>query len=215
MFEQPPLPGFEPQKPKAPTDGRQPDVKHAIFFAVFLENDAAARAHALAQALCREHRLMGRPIAAKRLHVSLVGFGEFPRVPHRLVRLVSDVASTVAIPAFDVSLDRVVTFGKAGSNVTAKRPTVLTCGEGKAELTNLRKSLSTVLADIGLFRSRTSAFVPHVTLLYDQSIVAERPVDPIRWTVREFRLVDSLRGRTLHVPLGRWRLGHGSFDHPG
>jgi 2'-5' RNA ligase len=32
-------------------------------------------------------------------------------------------------------------------------------------------------------------------------------IEPIRWTVRDFVLVHSLRGRTMHIPLERWRLG--------
>jgi 2'-5' RNA ligase len=210
MVEQPSLPGFETaQMPKADDRGRS-EVTHAIFFALFLESHAAARAHALAKDVCREHRLTGTPITARRLHVSLAAFGEFPGVPHKLVRLVSDAASAVTFSPFDVSFDRVVTFGKAG-----KRPTVLRCSAGSAELERFQDKLSTALAGFGLFRERTSAFVPHVTLLYDRTIVAERPVDPIRWTVREFRLVDSLRGRSLHVPLGRWRLQDGSCGYAG
>jgi len=46
-----------------------------------------------------------------------------------------------------------------------------------------------------------------VTLLYDDVLVQERAVEPIRWTVSEFVLVHSLLGQTRHIPLARWSLG--------
>jgi len=45
-----------------------------------------------------------------------------------------------------------------------------------------------------------------VTLLYDDCSVAEQAVETICWTAREFVLVHSLIGQTLHVPLARWPL---------
>ena len=56
-------------------------------------------------------------------------------------------------------------------------------------------------------RPVASQVTPHVTLLYDDVLVEERAVEPIRWTVREFVLVHSLLGQTRHVPLARWPLG--------
>jgi 2'-5' RNA ligase len=51
-----------------------------------------------------------------------------------------------------------------------------------------------------------SRYTPHMTLLYDDSLVMERPVETMAWTVREFVLVRSLLGQTVHVPLARWPL---------
>jgi len=45
-----------------------------------------------------------------------------------------------------------------------------------------------------------------MTLLYDSCALQARTIDPVRWTMTEFVLVDSLRGRTRHVPLARWQL---------
>jgi 2'-5' RNA ligase len=45
-----------------------------------------------------------------------------------------------------------------------------------------------------------------VTLLYDDGLVAERPIGALRWTVREFVLMHSLLGRNARVPLARWPL---------
>ena len=45
-----------------------------------------------------------------------------------------------------------------------------------------------------------------MTLFYDPRTIMPRAIDPVRWTMTEFVLVDSLRGQTKHVPLARWQL---------
>jgi 2'-5' RNA ligase len=45
-----------------------------------------------------------------------------------------------------------------------------------------------------------------MTLLYDWRELGWRPIEEIRWMVREIVLVCSLHGRRRHVPLGRWPL---------
>lgn len=42
------------------------------------------------------------------------------------------------------------------------------------------------------------AFTPHMTLLRDEQLLPEQPIDPIVWTARKFVLVHSLLGRTTH-----------------
>jgi 2'-5' RNA ligase len=49
-------------------------------------------------------------------------------------------------------------------------------------------------------------FTPHLTLSYDNCRIKERFVQPISWTVREFKLVLSLVGETKYDFLGRWQL---------
>ena len=51
-------------------------------------------------------------------------------------------------------------------------------------------------------------FVPHMTLLYDTRMVAERPIEPMRLTVRDFALVHSLVGQSRYIELARWPLRH-------
>jgi RNA 2',3'-cyclic 3'-phosphodiesterase len=48
------------------------------------------------------------------------------------------------------------------------------------------------------------AFTPHVTLWYGERELAENPIEPIGWTVREFVLIRSLRD---HTHLACWPLG--------
>jgi len=58
----------------------------------------------------------------------------------------------------------------------------------------------------GLGRHVTRKFVPHMTLLYDDRVLAPRPVTRIAWAAREFVLVHSLIGRGEYRVLGHWSL---------
>ncbi len=80
-------------------------------------------------------------------------------------------------------------------------------GEGVAAIKAMRQVLSAALAGAGQRRVAATQFTPHVTLLYDDKLVAEQPIPPIGWTVTEFVLIHSLLGKTEHIPLGRWPLG--------
>jgi 2'-5' RNA ligase len=53
---------------------------------------------------------------------------------------------------------------------------------------------------------KASQYEPHMTLLWDEVAVAERAIEPVRWTVSDFVLIHSLHGRSQHVELGRWPL---------
>lgn len=44
---------------------------------------------------------------------------------------------------------------------------------------------------------------PHLMISYRGGVPADRPIDPISWTVEEFLLIESLHE---HVTHGRWPL---------
>jgi 2'-5' RNA ligase len=98
----------------------------------------------------------------------------------------------------EVAFDRVTSF--AGSDAL-----VLRGGDGVDGIVMFHHTLGVAMRKSGL--SAGSQFTPHVTLLYDGRRVEEQFIEPIRWTVRDFVLVHSLRGRTMHIPLERWHLG--------
>jgi 2'-5' RNA ligase len=50
------------------------------------------------------------------------------------------------------------------------------------------------------------SFTPHVTLLWADRRVADYPVAPIGWSVREFVLTASLQGLSRHIDVARWQL---------
>jgi 2'-5' RNA ligase len=80
----------------------------------------------------------------------------------------------------------------------------------KAEplFTSFHHALGIEMKKAGIGRSVTPRFTPHLTLLYGDRMVTERSIEPIRWTVRDFVLVQSLRGRgqAKHNLLARWPL---------
>lgn len=169
-----------------------------LFFALFPDRAAAQALSRTAQQLCVRHRLGGRLIATERLHVSLLGFGEHAGLPQRLVAAAVDAAASVAAPPFDVTFDRAVSFrGRP-------RPLVLGTSAGAAELFAFRQALCRAVEGLGPVRRQ---YTPHVTLLYDERGIEEHTVEPVRWSVREFALVHSLRGKGRYVVLGRWPLG--------
>lgn len=53
-----------------------------------------------------------------------------------------------------------------------------------------------------------STFNPHMTLLHDTKRHAEVLAEPISWTVREFALIKSWRGKTYHEHVRHWSLGY-------
>ena len=185
------FPGLDTAQP--PTD--------RVFFAIFPDADAAARIARLAQHLRGEHGLKGKPLAPERLHVTLHHLGDYVGLPRGVVAAAREAAAAVVRPPFDVTFDRVVSFG--GSR---NRPLVLCGGDGLAALTAFQQALGTAMAKAGLGRWAEPHFKPHVTLLYDNGGVAEQAVETIGWSVRQFVLVHSLLGQTRHVPLAHWPL---------
>lgn len=185
------LAGFAPA---LPTD--------RLFFAVHPDAATAERIATLAAALRSEHGLRGRPLAAERLHVTLHHLGDYAGLPDEVVRMAGEAAGRVGAAPFDASFDRAASFAAR----SGKKPFVLLGGGGVAPLIDLQRSLGAALQARGLARWVAPQFTPHVTLLYDDAVVAAQALEPIRWRVDEFVLVHSLLGRSLHVPLMRWRL---------
>lgn len=159
------------------------------------------RVERLAQRLRVECGLKGKPLPTKHFHVTLHSIGIHDRFFEHVASWAQATASTISMPAFDVVLDHVGSFSRAARD----RPVVLLGSNGVAALKEFRGVLGTTLAKAG-FNLKPSSFTPHLTLLYDKHEVAERTLEPVRWTAREFVLVDSRVGKTQHVQLARWPL---------
>lgn len=178
---------------------RVPARTDRLFFAVAPDAAARERIHALAVHLRAELALRGRPLGPERYHVTLAFLGDHAGLPPRLVEQVSACAGTIALPPFDVALDRVASFARGRGS-----PLVLLGGDGVAGLRALAAALAGRLHDVA--RTDARPYTPHLTLLRDDRVVAERPVAPIAWTAREFVLVHSAVGQGRHTVLGRWPL---------
>lgn len=179
--------------------GFQAPAADGLFFALFPDEAAAAQLARTADQLCIRHRLSGRPIAPERFHVSLLGFGEHAGLPVDLVSGAVEAAQAIALRPFEVTFDRAVSF------LGRPHPLVLRSHDSAAPWIALQRAIGGEVQKRGLGRAKAQ-YMPHVTLLYDRHAVDEHAVEPVRWTVREFVLVHSLRGQSKYIPLGHWPL---------
>ncbi|RKE36279.1 2'-5' RNA ligase [Paraburkholderia sp. BL23I1N1] len=196
MPEQLWLPGLE--APPVPTDG--------LFFAVFPDTRTAANISKLAQQLCGETRSKSKPLAANRMHVTLIHLGNFAGgLPPARVDAAMNAAASIRMEPFSVEFDSALSFALK----PRPGPLVLGGAEGVVGLHALHDALGSALQDAGFgdrAGSSNTMYTPHVTLAYGMPWVATRPVEAVSWNVREFALVHSLLGRTRHVVLARWTL---------
>jgi 2'-5' RNA ligase len=193
MFEQYLLPGFEPVA-----------ALDYLFFALLLRGEDASPILQLRERLRLEHGLKGQLIAANLLHISLHGIGAYHGLPRAKVEMAKQAAARVSMRPFNIVFDRAMSFGRKREG----QPFVLSvCND--AALKSFYRLLGEAMKSVG-FHGVTSRFTPHMTLLYGDRIVSERAIEAIRWTVYDFVLVQSLRGRghSKYNNLARWQL-HG------
>src|ERR1700735_4932660 len=190
MPEQFSMAGFDPP----------PKLTDRLFFAIFPDTPTAVRIAQVAQGLRTEHGLKGRPLETGRFHITLHHLGDYPGLRQDIVETAIKAAATVVAAPFDVTLDRTLSFSTRGGN----RPFVLRGSGGVVALTAFQQTLGAALGRVGLGGRETKLqYTPHVTLLYDDALVAERPCDAVAWRVREFVLVRTQLGRSAHIPLAR------------
>jgi RNA 2',3'-cyclic 3'-phosphodiesterase len=175
-----------------PTTSHRPATDR-LFFAVLPDPETAAQIADRAARWRADHGLTGKPLEPERLHVTLCHVADTKGAPPpELIDAVAEQAATVAMPAFRVAFDRVMSF---------RNGAFVLCGdESTIGLEVLQQRLSDAL-DASPRPARR--FTPHLTLLRDGRHVAEQPVERIGWTAREVVLVHSLLGRSTHRPLVR------------
>jgi len=191
MYQQPFLPGFEPRL-----------AIDFLFFALLPGEEDVPRIVRLRDRLCAEYGLRGQPIAPDMLHISLHNLGESDGLSRALIERAKQAAAALSVNPFDVVLDRAMSFVRKRNG----SPFVLRAGN-EVGLVTLYRSLGEAMKLAG-FRGVASDFRPHMTLLYGDRVVKERPIEAVGWTVRDFVLVHSLRGRgqSKYVHLARWPL---------
>lgn len=172
-----------------------------IFFAVCPTEGAANQIHGIARSICDESGLRGRLLDKSCLHVTMHGVGEYEGLPRCKIAQAIEAAGSVSMAALEISFNRAMSFSGG-----QRRSLVLCAAYGQAELRRLHRLPGDAMRKAGLWRTVRSSFAPHVTLLYDSRIVAERSVPPVRWTVREFVLIHSPQGHSRHHHLGRLTL---------
>jgi 2'-5' RNA ligase len=181
---------------------------HRILFMALPDESAARRISHVAYDLKRKHRLQGEVLPAKRLHVSLFHIGDYCQFPHDIAERAKEGASGSVLPPIEIALDRAMSF--SGAQVDPPREDsyalVLLASQGATELATLRKALALAMMKVGIRPRYSLQFKPHLTLLHDRRHRIVEDVEPIRWRVSEFVLIDSLVGKGRYKELGRWPL---------
>ena len=168
-----------------------------VFFALWPDEPARAKLAALAGRVADEGG--GRPVPAANLHLTLAFLGD---VPDDRVGVAKRVASGIGGPAFELALDRLGSFRRAG--VSWAGPS---CPPGA--LAHLQSSLERALRSAG-FALEERPFAPHLTLA--RKLVrpgAAAAIDPVAWDVEGFVLVESAREKGAYAQVAGWELGKG------
>lgn len=173
-----------------------------IFFGLLLGAENASQIVKLRECLCEENGLKGSRIATNLLHITLHGIGAYDGVPRAVVERAKQAGAAISAKPFDVVFDRATSFNRKRDG----RPLVL-CTGNEVALLAFHQLLGQAMKNVG-FRRITSHFKPHMTLLYGDRILTGRSIEAVRWNVRDFVLVHSLRGRgqSKYIHLARWPL---------
>jgi RNA 2',3'-cyclic 3'-phosphodiesterase len=168
---------------------------------LFPDAKTALHIHGLAHSVSAELGLRGKPLEADRLHVTLYYLGEFTAPRPDVVALAARAAASIATPLFDVKFNRLMSFERR-----RRLPLVLSSDAELVELESVHRALGAALFNGGFAPPADRQYTPHVTLLYADQGIAERSVEAVGWTAREFDLVRSVPGRPAYESLGRWKL---------
>jgi 2'-5' RNA ligase len=173
-----------------------------VFFAAYPDPAADERIAQLAGRLHGKLGLTGELQPPVRPHVTTLFLGYYEERPARLRSAARNAVADFASPCFGVSLDRLACFAE-------NRALVLCGDDGVAGFLAVQRALDTAMRRVGV-KSRGRP-TPHLTLLYHDRIDPKRVErlaigEPIRWTVREVVLVQSLVGDKTHVELAKWTL---------
>lgn len=176
---------------------------HRLFFALAVPDSARAEVRAAAdRALAAAPR--ARAVAPARYHLTLHFLGSFATPQVDLVRRASVAAACVVAPPFELVIDRVGGFPRAGV-------WWLGCEATPPGLDALHAALGNALADAGIAVHRHESFTPHLTIARGAtSAPRASQIPPIGWRVQSFALLGSASGDPDaahgYAELGRWAL---------
>ena len=170
-------------------------VNRRLFFALWPTD--AVRAHLEAQV--QAHAALGRPIAARNLHVTAVFLGA---VPAERVDFVRAAAKLTHTGKFLLHLERVEFWRRS-------QLLCLIAERTPPELLSLVAGLRAGLRHSGFELRDHDMFRPHVTLVRDVvRAPAATSVAPVQWPVESFALIESKVGQrgSEYSVLEEWRL---------
>jgi 2'-5' RNA ligase len=176
--------------------------RDTLFLAIKPDEEAVRRIYQLAEKIKHARGFEGDLIDRKRLHTTLFFLGPCEGFSEEMIARIHRAAVDLKAAPFEVTFDRTMSFLNRRDNYAF----VLVGDAGVDRLRAFHRLLGVELTRNGLRRWVRTILTPHVTLLYDQRIVDEQPIEPISWMVREVLLVRSLYGQQKHINLARWQL---------
>jgi 2'-5' RNA ligase len=184
--------------PARPGKSQGPRKRFKLFFAILPGLADAERISKLGASLDLQYGIGGQPLRTDRLHITLQVLGEYDERPESDIAMARQAADAVVADAFDVEFDRAMTFR------TPSNPYVLRVGDCTEQIEAFWLNLGIEISNIRPFKR--PPFTPHMTLSYKGRHMEEHAVEPLRWTAREFVLINSHVGDTYHEPVGHWPL---------
>lgn len=194
VTDQPFLPGLGPEPGRSRTT--EPP-KHRAFLALKPDDAAAGQAGELAVRLMRANGLAGKLLKPKNFHISLPLVWEGAEFPAKFAEMVSARVRVVRMPPFEIVLDMAMSFRQP-----TRHALVLGTTRSVADIYALNRQLVMAMGS----KVRGGSFNPHMTLLYASRPVEKQPIEPVRWTAREFVLIHSFIGLGRHEIAARWPL---------
>ena len=173
-----------------------------LFFALFPDANALKAIDDVVAMLASKYRASGRCVKSHRRHMTLHFVDHYGLRPEDVIERLKRVGADVVAKGFEVQLDIVGSFPKAD------KPWWIGTRVVSEELKALRNAIvEGECRSRGKLASR-STFTPHVTLFRQNHDVLETfPVDPIRWRVDSFCLIDSVFGsHPKHNLIAEWIL---------
>lgn len=181
-------------------DATAPGRRDRYFFAVMPDAVTARQINVQAQDLKRDHRLRSGSIGEARYHVSLWGLAPLPGTGVAVVERMMRAGDAISTCAFALRFDQALSFSKEAR----MHPLVLSSSDNLPALNALQMALRSAMVELGL--KGPLSFTPHVTMLYDRTLVPPTAIPPISWTAHDFVLLRSLRGQSRYVHLRSWPL---------
>jgi 2'-5' RNA ligase len=174
--------------------------KSNLFLAIVPEREVALQAVEAGRGIAQRYGLSKSPRPHELMHVSLNGIGKYPGFPDDIVFAVSAAMATVKAAPFEITFDRAMHFAAA-------KAVVLANAIRSEEMMDLHVQLAKEMWAVGLNFTYNPRFMPHMTVLYDETPVPEHVLaEPVRWIAREFVLIRSFIGKSEYEYLDRWPL---------
>ena len=188
---------FYGQLPRGPERGER------IFFAVFPDAEDAGAIERYRRSFLEATPVRGNMLRTDRFHVSLHHVGDFKRLRSPRIYAAELAGDLVGLPAFDITLYAIKSFGAIPKPGRAIRFPLVLLGRG-AGLSKLHETLGAAMTKFGM--RAFPDFTPHLTLSYGERPIVEQQIEPIHLRITSFCLIHSRLSKTEYRIIKRWPL---------